>query len=106
MALDIKEDDKNLTVSVDVPGIPKQDIKASISNDVLTVSAERKQSKEGGDERVHWSERSYGHISRSVRLPKHVDQTKIQASYENGVLRLVIPKLEAEQPSTQQIKIA
>ena len=81
----------------------QDDVKLRVEKGILTVSAERKEEKEETEGRVHFSERSYGSCSRSVRLPDRVDVNSISAEHENGVLRISLPKTEA--PSPQHIEI-
>jgi HSP20 family protein len=97
--------DKEFLVHADVPGIPKEDLKVKVENDVLTISGERKQEKKEEGENFRRVERSFGQVSRSLRLPKHVVSDKISAKHENGVLVLTLPKAP-ESAKTQEIKIS
>ena len=78
-------------------------MKLSVEKGILTVSVEHKEEKEGTTGHVHFSERSYGSCSRSVRLPDLVDVNSISAEQDSGVLRISLPKTEA--PSPQHIEI-
>ena len=93
MKIDVKEDDKSYTVSADIPGVKKEDIKVDVEGDQVTVIAEAKQEKEEkkGEKVIH-SERSYGMVSRSFTLPTDVDEKGAKAEYKDGVLNLVLPK--------------
>ena len=105
IAVDIKENDKNYTVKADFPGISKDDIEISVDNNVLTIAAEHKdeaEEKEGG--RVIRQERRYGKYSRSFNLGKNIDESKIKAEFDNGVLTLLIPKGDVP-PARKQIPI-
>jgi HSP20 family protein len=97
--------EKEFVVHADVPGIPKDDLKVKVENDVLTISGERKQEKKEENENFRRVERSFGQVSRSLRLPKHVASDKISAKHENGVLVLTLPKAP-ETAKTQEIKIS
>jgi HSP20 family protein len=91
--LDVEEDDKTYTVKADVPGVKKEDIKVEIDGNVITISAESRREKdvtEGG--KVVHSERSYGAMYRSFSLGQDVDQGAASAKYEDGVLKLTLPK--------------
>jgi HSP20 family protein len=91
--VDVKEDDKSYTVRADVPGVKKEDIQVDIDGDVVTLRAEAKQEKEDKKgEKVIYSERSYGMVSRSFTLPAQVDATGAKAEYKDGVLSLSLPK--------------
>lgn len=93
MKLDVKEDEKAYTVRADVPGVKKEDIQVDIDANAITVRAEMKQEKEEKkDEKVIYSERSYGMVSRSFSLPAEVDPSGAKAEYKDGVLNLVLPK--------------
>ena len=93
MKIDVKEDDKAYTVKADIPGVKKEDIKVDVDGDLVTVSAETKAEKEEKkDEKVIYSERSYGAVSRSFTLPTDVDAKGAKAEYKDGVLNLVLPK--------------
>ena len=105
MLLDVKETPNEFIVSADVPGVAKEDIHASVKDNVLTLSAERKREESGGDDKTHWSERTYGHVSRSIRLPKGVVAEKISAKHEHGVLKLTVPKAPEDKPKHHQIAI-
>ena len=102
-AVDVKETDDALTLFAEIPGVHKDDIDISLENNTLTVSGERRFPQ---DEEEHYRriERIYGKFSRSFRLPRDVDPTRVSAAYEEGVLRLDLPKVEAAKP--RQIKIA
>ena len=91
--IDAKEDEKAYTITADIPGAKKEDIKISVEGGGVTISAEvRKEKEEKSGERVIRSERYYGQVSRSFTLPQAVDEGGAQAKYEDGVLQLTLPK--------------
>jgi len=95
--LDVKEDDKSYTVHADIPGVKKEDIQVDVDGNVVSVRAEtRKETETEKDakkgEKVLYSERSYGMVSRSFSLPAEVDEKAVKAEYKDGVLNLVLPK--------------
>ncbi len=93
MKLDVKEDEKAYTVRADIPGVKKEDIQVDVDANAVTVRAEVKQEKEEKkDEKVIYSERTYGMVSRSFSLPAEVDASGAKAEYKDGVLNLVLPK--------------
>jgi HSP20 family protein len=105
MKIDVKEDEKSFTVKADIPGVKKEDIKIDVDGDTVTVSAETKSEKEEKkDEKVIYSERSYGAVSRSFSLPVDVDAKGAKAEYKDGVLNLTLPK--KSNGSAKRIEIA
>ena len=93
MKIDVSEDDKSYTVQADIPGVKKEDIQVDVEGDTVSVRAEVRQGKEEKkDEKVVYSERSYGMVSRSFSLPTEVDDKAAKAEYKDGVLKLVLPK--------------
>lgn len=93
MKLDVKEDEKAYTIRADIPGVKKEDIQVDVDANAVTVRAEMKQEKEEKkDEKVIYSERNYGMVSRSFSLPAEVDANGAKAEYKDGVLNLVLPK--------------
>jgi HSP20 family protein len=80
-------------VRADIPGVKKEDIHVDVDANAITVRAEMKQEKEEKkDEKVIYSERSYGMVSRSFSLPAEVDANGAKAEYKDGVLNLTLPK--------------
>jgi HSP20 family protein len=91
--VDVKEDDKSYTVHADIPGVKKEDIQVDVDGNVVSVRAEtRHEKEEKKGEKVLYSERSYGMVSRSFSLPAEVDEKAVKAEYKDGVLNLVLPK--------------
>lgn len=91
--MDVKEADGKYVVNAEIPGVNKDDIHVTIDGHRVSISAEVKQEKETREgERVIRCERSYGMASRSFTLADEVDQGKVQAKYNNGVLELTLPK--------------
>ena len=91
--VDVKEDDKGYTIKADIPGVKKEDIEVDVEDDEITLRAETKKEKEEKkDEKVVYSERSYGVVSRSFTLPTEVDAKGANAEYKDGVLTLTLPK--------------
>jgi len=102
-SLDVSETKNEIVVKAEIPGIDPKDIDISLLNDVLTIKGEKKQEKEEKEENYHLIERSYGSFSRSIRLPKEVQGDKINASYKNGILKVMLPK--SEEAKKREIKI-
>lgn len=92
--VDIIENEKAYEVSVAVPGLSKEDFKIDLNDNFLTISGERKFSKEKKENNLHVVETQYGNFSRSFSLPENVDASKISAKYTAGILEISIPKDE------------
>jgi HSP20 family protein len=92
--VDILETETAYEINVAVPGLNKEDFKIDLNDNFLTVSGERKFSKEKKENNLHVVETQYGNFSRSFSLPENVDASKISAKYLNGILELTIPKDE------------
>jgi HSP20 family protein len=101
--LDVWETDSELVYAFDLPGIPEDKIQIEVHDDTLSVSGERvKETKEQGD-RYFRFERRYGSFARAVGLPAGIDESKISASYTNGVLEVRVPKPEEAKPHRIQL---
>ena len=103
-AVDIFETESEIVVKAEVPGMDRKDITLNLENNVLTLKGERRFLKEAKEENYHRIERSYGGFSRAFSIPATVDEEKIRADYQDGVLKIVLPKKEQLRP--KQIKIA
>src|ERR1700738_745548 len=90
--VDIYEDEHNITLKLDVPGIDEKDIDVRIDNNTLSVHGERKIEKEEKEENFRRVERQYGSFTRSVTLPTTVDAEKISANYNQGILKIGLAK--------------
>ncbi len=101
---DIHERENEYEVTMDLPGLDRDDIKVTIRENLLTIEGERKQERTEEESDFHLEERRYGNFKRSFRLSKAVDAQKIRAGYTNGVLTLTIPKSEESKP--REIDIA
>lgn len=104
-ALDVIEEKEQYILKADLPGFNKEDIKVSVENGVLTIEGERKSETEHQDKQVHRIERTYGRFVRSLNLGTSVDNSKIRASYKDGVLQLIVPKSEAAKPKSIDIQV-
>jgi HSP20 family protein len=93
MKIDVKEAEKEFAVTAEIPGVKKEDIAIDVEGDTVSIRAEAKQEKEEKKgEKVVYSERSYGMVSRSFSLPVDVDDKAVKAEYKDGVLKLTLPK--------------
>lgn len=104
-AVDIRENQNELSLDVELPGLDPNDVEITAENGVLTIRGEKQtERKEGDDSRYHIVERSYGSFLRSFQLPNGLDESKIEANYNNGILSIHIPKSALAQPKKIQIK--
>jgi HSP20 family protein len=100
-AVDVYEDEHNVTLKIEVPGIDEKDIDVRVENNILTVHGERKFEKEEKEENYRRIERQYGSFTRSFTLPSTVDADGVTANYEKGVLKIAL----AKKAKPKQIKV-
>jgi HSP20 family protein len=106
-AVNIKEDEKKFVLDLAVPGIDKKNLKISIDEDVITVSAENKNEKEENHDGFKRREFSYSSFCRSFYLPDIVNKDKIEANYKDGILTVELPKEEEEKAKiSREVKIS
>lgn len=96
--VDIQETSDAYLFHAELPGMTKEDIHITLENNVLRVSGERKFEKDARKENYHRVERTYGTFARTFSLPMQVDADKVQASFENGILTVSVPKAEQAKP--------
>jgi HSP20 family protein len=101
--VDVYEDEHNITLKIEVPGIDEKDIDVRIENNTLTVHGERKFEKEEKEENYRRVERQYGSFTRTFSLPTTVDAEKVEANYDKGVLKVQLAKKAEAKP--KQIKV-
>src|SRR6202030_4682116 len=102
-AVDVYEDEHNVALKIEVPGIDEKDIDVRIENTTLTVHGERKIEKEKKEENFRRVERQYGSFTRSFTLPTTVDREKVSANYDKGILKISLAKKAEAKP--KQIKV-
>ena len=102
-AVDVYEDEQNLVLKLEVPGMNEEDLKVSLENSTLTVSGERKFEKEEKEENFHRIERRYGTFTRTFRLPNTVDAEKVEASYDKGLLKITLAKRAEAKPKAIKV---
>jgi HSP20 family protein len=99
LALDIYENDDNLVVETSLPGISPDEVDISVAGNSLTIKGETKREEEKEKNgRYHYRERRYGAFQRTVSLPMEVNADEAEATFENGVLKLNLPKVEEAKP--------
>jgi len=102
-AVDVYEDEHNVTLKLEVPGIDEKDIDVRIENNTLTVHGERKYDKDEKEENYRRIERQYGSFTRSFTLPNTVSPDNVHANYDKGVLKITLAKKAEAKP--KQIKV-
>ena len=106
-AVNIVETDENYRLEVAAPGLKKEDFKVSLENDILTISTEKKSEAVEKNEKYTRKEFSYSSFLRSFTLPEIVNTESINATYEHGIMTLVLPKKEEAKPKApREIKIS
>ncbi len=104
--VDISEDENNVYIRAELPGVAKEDVKVTLSDDrVLTIRGEKKQERKVESENFLRMERLFGSFCRSFVLPENVATDKIEAKFDNGVLSLTLPKLEPSKPKEVEIAV-
>ena len=103
--LDVHDNDKSMTIEVELPGVEEKDVSVTVNNGYLTIKGEKKTEREEKKENYYLAERSFGSFERSLRLPDTLDEGKIQASFEKGVLKITAPKKPEAQKAERKIEI-
>lgn len=102
-AVDIVEKENEIELIAELPGIKQEDIKLEVKENVLTIFGERKLKKDVKEENFHRIERSYGKFQRSFSMPGSIKQDEVKATYKDGLLTVILPKVEYSK--TKQIDI-
>lgn len=104
--VDVAEDDNEIRVSADVPGMEEKDIDVELSDNLLTIKGEKNQERDEKKPDYHVVERSYGSFHRSIPLPGGLEQDKAKARFKKGVLTITVPKSAQTKTSRKQIPIS
>lgn len=94
----VSENDKSFSLEIAAPGLKKEDFKINLHENKLTISVEKREEGEETNKNFHRKEFSYEAFSRSFRLPNSVEAKKIEATYEEGILHISLPKKEEAEP--------
>ena len=103
--LDVKENEKEIVVKADLPGMDEKDINLTIHNGMLSLRGEKKSEHTDERENYHVMERSYGSFQRSIRLPDTIDEDKAEARFDKGVLTITLPKRPETVSAQKKIEI-
>lgn len=104
--VDVSESKDAYLIKAELPGVSKNDVKITLHDNVLTIKGEKKEEKEEKDVNVHRIERSYGVFERAFSLPLTVKSEKIDASFKDGVLSIILPKAEEAKPKEIEVKVS
>ncbi len=104
-AVDVSETEEAVVVRADVPGLEPENIEVHLSGNTLTIRGEKKQEKEEKKENFYRVERVYGSFLRTIELPAEVEADKVEATYKNGVLKIVLPKKAEAKGKAIKIKV-
>ncbi|MGE3151691.1 MAG: Hsp20/alpha crystallin family protein [Nitrospiraceae bacterium] len=105
-SVDISETEGEYIIKAELPEVKKEDVKITLEEGVLSIQGERKHEKEEKGKKFHRIERAYGRFVRSFVVPDYVDEAKIKAEYQDGVLHLHLPKSEKAKPRAIEVKVA
>src|SRR5215216_4109992 len=103
-ALDISERKDAYLVTVELPGVEPDDLQITMEDGLLTIQGKRQFAQESSEQQFHRVERRYGAFRRSITLPAQVQADQIEASFDNGVLEIVVPKAEEAKPKRIQVR--
>jgi len=103
LAVDVSETDKTYTITAELPGVEEKNIEVNVQDGVLTIKGEKHQEREEKNKNRYLSERSYGAFQRMFGLPKGTDESKVEASFHNGILTVSVPK--AAETATRKIEV-
>ncbi|MBZ0156566.1 MAG: Hsp20/alpha crystallin family protein [Alphaproteobacteria bacterium] len=103
--VDVVENDKDIKVTAELPGLDEKDIDVSLHKDVLTISGEKREEREDKEKDYYRMERSFGSFSRSIPLPVEVQTDKVEAQFRKGVLTITLPKTAKAIKETKKIAV-
>ena len=104
-SVDISETEDKLLIKAELPGLEAKDVDVSISGDLLTIKGEKEKEKEEKDEHHYRAERYYGSFQRSFQLSTSVQADKVEATFDKGVLKVTLPKVEEAKKKQIEIKV-
>ncbi|NIP28100.1 MAG: Hsp20/alpha crystallin family protein [Phycisphaerae bacterium] len=104
-SVDITENEREIKVSAELPGLSEDDIDVSLTHNLLTIRGEKKAERKDEGENYYRLERSYGAFQRSIPLPVEVEADKVEATFKNGVLTITLPKSAEAQQRTKKITV-
>lgn len=103
--IDISEDDNNINVIAEIPGVKKENLKITLQDNILTIEGEKKKEEEKKGKNYYRAERVFGSFKRSFTLPAEVDADKVDAKFEDGMLRINLQKLNPKPKNEKVIEL-
>ncbi|HSP87329.1 MAG TPA: Hsp20/alpha crystallin family protein [Ignavibacteriaceae bacterium] len=103
--IDISDDEKNIYVEAEIPGVKKENVKVTLQDNILTITGEKKKETEEKNKNLFRSERVYGSFTRSFTLPGDINPDTVDAKFENGILNITISKSQPKKASEKFIEI-
>ncbi|MGQ9570846.1 MAG: Hsp20/alpha crystallin family protein [Thermodesulfovibrionales bacterium] len=104
--VDIYDRKNEIVVKVELPGVEKENIDLTITENNLTIKGDRKREEDIKEEDFYSREISYGNFTRSITLPADVDNSKAKATFKNGILEIILPKKEEAKPKEIKVEVA
>lgn len=105
-SVDIRENEKEVSIQVELPGLDEKDVEVLLTDNTLTIKGEKKEEKEDKGKNYYHVERTFGSFQRVIPLPTDLDSQKTEAKFKKGVLRITLPKLEGAKAKGKKIQIA
>jgi HSP20 family protein len=105
-ALNVWSNADGLVITAEIPGIEPADVEISIVGETLTIAGERKPDEVDGERRYHRRERGCGRFVRTLQLPYRIENQAIEATFDKGVLTIILPRAEEDKPKKIQVKVA
>ena len=103
--VDMYDDKDEIVVKAEIPGMKKEDINVTTTEDSITIKGEMKKEEEVKEDEYYYSERSFGSFSRTLRLPSKIKSNKVDAKFDNGLLEIHMPKAEDAKPKEVKISL-
>lgn len=103
--IDISENEKNILIEAEIPGVPKENLKLTLQDNILSIEGEKKNKVEEKEKNFYRAERSFGKFKRSFTLPVEVDSEKVEAKFNNGILEIALSKLEPKENKERVIEL-
>ena len=103
--IDISEDDKSILIDAEIPGVPKENLKITLQDNILTIEGEKKKESEEKEKNYYRTERCFGKFKRSFTLPAEVDSENVDANFKNGMLEIKINKIEPKEQKERVIEL-
>jgi HSP20 family protein len=103
--IDIRENDKEIVLEAELPGLDENDVSIVLRDGVLSLKGEKKSKRDEKNETYHLVERSYGTFERSFRLPETIDEDQIKATFDKGILHIVVPKRPESMKAEKRIPV-